>query len=188
MPVFTVIDHQEFTGATTEWSKTSIPTSYDHLLVKASTRSTRSGAEYGAFTVKLNSSSEADNYFVVTLDASTATPISTIEPDSSGASAGYTGEFQGGRQPAADAVAWAFSTVTMWIPHYANTTNYKQILLTQMFPNDSTTDDEWQVSTRACVFKFSTDDKRAVDAVAMRRNWNDFAEYSTFTLYGITGA
>ena len=184
MAVFTVIDHQEFTGATTEWTKTSIPTSYDHLLVKASTRSTRTGADYGAFTIKLNhvSSSSIASYNVITMDTSTQSGVTSDDAN------GYTAEFQGGWQPAGDAAANTFSVVTLWIPHYSQGDNYKQMLLTQAFPNASTDDDEWQVSTRACLFRFNGTDTRAISAVTMRRNWNDFAEFSTFTLYGISAS
>ena len=38
MAAFTVIDHDEATGDITDWSKASIPSSYDHLLIVASTR------------------------------------------------------------------------------------------------------------------------------------------------------
>ena len=181
MPVFTVIDHQEFGSDTTEWSKGSIPTSYDHLLVKASTRSTRSGAEYGAFTIKLGHQSQTSNYFVTELTANTSTAYSD---DANG----YTGEFQAGWQPAANALSGSYGIATLWIPHYSQGDNYKQMLLTLVFPNNSTTDSEWQVTQRACCFKFGTSDKRAISAVAMRRNWNDFAAGSSFTLYGVKGA
>ena len=182
MAVFNVIDHQEFSSATTEWAKTSIPGSYDHLLVKASTRSTRTGADYGAFTIKLNhvSSPSIASYNVITMDTSTQSGVTSGDAD------GYTSEFQGGWQPAGDAAANTFSAVTIWIPNYSQADYYKQVLVRQCFPNTSGSDDEWQVSTRACLFRFNGTDTRAITTVAMRRYYNDFAQYSSFTLYGIT--
>ncbi len=182
MPVFTVIDHQEFSSAATEWAKTSIPDSYDHLLIKASVRSTRASADYGAFTFKLNSVSSPSvaSYNVITMDTSTQGSITSGDAD------GYTSEFQAGWQPAADAEADTFGAVTIWVPNYSQGDYYKQVLITQCFANESGSDDEWQVSTRACLFRFSGTDTRAITTVAMRRNWNDFAQYSSFTLYGIT--
>jgi len=39
MAAFTVIDHTELGAAASSWDVTSIPSSYDHLLVKVSARS-----------------------------------------------------------------------------------------------------------------------------------------------------
>ena len=181
MPVFTVIDHEEFTTGTTEWSKTSIPDSYDHLLIKASVRS-EAVAENDAFTMRLNGATTSGDYSVTTLSTTTTSPVSIRES--------LTSELQCGLTPAANALADTFGAVTIWIPHYSNADNFKQVLITQCFPNDSTTDDEWQGSTRAALFVDSTatPTTRAITSVTIRRNSSDFAQYSSFTLYGITGA
>ena len=179
MPVFTVIDHTEFTTGTTEYQKTSISQDYDHLLLKASVRS-EAVAENDRFTIKLNLQ-DSGVYNVTDLVTSTVSPTSGTE-------GGYTNEMQCGMTPAANATADTFGPVTMWIPHYSNTDNFKQVLVTQAFPNVSNTDGEWQISTRAVLFRHPTDDTRAITAIQVRRNASDFAQYSTFTLYGITGA
>ena len=179
MPVFTVIDHTEFTTGTTEYQETSISQDYDHLLLKASVRS-EAVAVYDRFTIKLNFQ-DAGVYNVTDLVTSTATPTSGNE-------SGYTNEMQCGWTPAANALANTFGAVTMWIPHYSNTDNFKQVLVTQVFPNNSTTNAEWQISQRAVYFNHPTDDTRGISTIQVRRNSSDFAQYSTFTLYGITGA
>ena len=181
MAVFTVIDHTELTSGTAEWSETGISGSYDHLLIKASVRS-EAVAENDAFTMRLNGSTTSGDYSVTTLSATTTSPVSITES--------LTSELQCGLTPAANALADTFGAVTIWIPHYSNADNFKQVLITQCFPNDSTTDGEWQVSTRAALFVDSTatPTTRAITSVTIRRNSSDFAQYSTFTLYGITGA
>jgi len=175
MAAFTVIDHEEATGDLTLWSKTSISQSYDHLLLKASLRSTKVAVYDTGYTMFLNGSVSSGDYSVITLDASTATPVSTIPA--------LTSEITGPRIPAASAEAGTFAAATIWIPHYAQADNHKQLLITQVFPNSSADDDDWQLSMRAALVE-----QNAVTAVTMRRYDNDFAEFSSFTLYGITGA
>ena len=175
MAVFPVIDHEEATGALTEWDVTGISQSYNHLLIKASLRSTKVAVYDTGFTMHLNGSTTSGDYSVTTLDASTATVVSTRPA--------LTSELEGGRIPAASAEADTFAAVTVWIPNYTEDTNFKQVLINQVFPNTSTTDNEWQVSTRAVLVE-----QNAVTEVTMRRYDSDFAQYSTFTLYGLTGA
>ena len=182
MPVFTVIDHTELTTGTAEWSETGISDSYDHLLIKASVRS-EAVAENDAFTMRLNGATTSGEYSVTTLGTTTTSPVSITES--------LTSELQCGLTPAANATpAFTFGPVTIWIPHYSNADNFKQVLITQAFPNTSVTDGEWQLSTRAALFVDSTatPTTRAITSVTIRRNSSDFAQYSSFTLYGITGA
>jgi len=178
MAAFTVIDHEEATGDLTLWSKTSISQSYDHLLLKASLRSTKVAVYDTGYTMFLNGSVSSGDYSVITLDASTATPVSTIPA--------LTSEITGPRIPAASAEAGTFAAATIWIPHYAQADNHKQLLITQVFPNSSADDDEWQVSMRAVLWTDPSIEE--VTSVTMRRYDNDFAEFSSWTLYGITGA
>ena len=174
MAVFTVIDHEEATGDLTEWDVTGISQSYDHLLIKASLRSTKAAVYDTGYTMHLNGSTTYLDYRVTTLDASTTTVVST-QP-------ALTSELEGGRIPAANAEAGAFAAVTVWIPNYTEDTNFKQVLINQVFPNTSTTDNEWQMSMRAALVK-----QDAVAEVTMRRYDSPFAQYSSWTLYGIKG-
>ena len=52
MAAFTVIAHTEATGATASWEKTSIPSSYDHLLIRnvSSGQNHRTGSHDGMST------------------------------------------------------------------------------------------------------------------------------------------
>ena len=174
MAAFTVIDHTELTGTTASWSKTSIPSSYDHLLIKASMRSANSGNNASA-TLRVNGETAATNYSYTALRAATSTPSSVRYTTE--ASLGYP------TMTATTALADTFSPVTIWIPNYANTANFKQVLWYGGNFYNSTTDWDWQLKITAALWS-NTD---AIDEIEMATG-DSFVQYSTFTLYGITGA
>ena len=177
MAAFTVIDHTELTGATASWSKTSIPSSYDHLLIVASIRSSKSGYDDKVdFQMGNGSLDTGTNYSDTTLYGSSATPAS-------GRSTGATKVdhlWINGDSTLAD----TFGALKIWVPHYANTANYKQVLCTATVPNNSTSNSQWQVTVTAGLWASTS----AVDVVGITETGDDMMEYSTFTLYGVTGA
>jgi len=174
MAAFTVIDHTELTGTAVSWEKTSIPSSYDHLLIKASMRSADTGNN-ASCKLRVNGETASTNYSYTTLRAATSTPSSVQ----------YTSEPQLGSptMTAAAALADTFSPVTIWIPNYANTANFKQVLWYGGNSYNSTTDWDWQLKVTAALWS-NTD---AIDQVTLITGVN-FVEFSTFTLYGVTGA
>ncbi len=87
--------------------------------------------------------------------------------------------------PAASATANTFGAMTIWIPHYANAANYKQMIASSALENDSTTSSEWWLNQTAGLWSSqSAVDQITIDAYST----DDFVQYSTFTLYGIKGA
>ena len=174
MPVFTVIDHTELTGTAVSWDVTSISSSYDHLLIKASMRSADTGNN-ASCKLRVNGETASTNYSYTTLRAATSAPSSVQ----------YTGEASLGypTMTATTATADTFSPVTIWIPHYSNTATFKQVLWYGENSFTSTTDWDWQIKLTAALWS-NTD---AIDQVTLTTGVN-FVEFSTFTLYGVTGA
>ena len=179
MAAFTVIDHTELGAAASSWDVTSIPTdgTYDHLMLKVSARTDRTTAYYDEMDITLNADT-GSNYSSTTLYAGSATPASTR--NSSQASGAFFDCTSG------NTLADTFSANTLWIPHYANTANYKQVLHESAVENDSTTDTRWYVLVTAMLWSATP---AAVDQITLTPEaGDDFVQYSTFTLYGVTGA
>ena len=174
MAAFTVIDHTELGASAASWSKTSIPSSYDHLLIKASVR-TDVSAYYNQLSMRFNNSSATD-YSRTQLYAETATPASSR---ASGETA-FTGMYVNGASSLAD----TFSTLTVWIPNYANTANFKQAFAQTSAENASTTGYTWSLGLIAGLWS-STDN---IERIRITAGTGDWMQYSTFTLYGVTGA
>jgi len=178
MAAFTVIDHTELGAAASEWDVTSIPTdgTYDHLMLKVSARTDRSGYYYDEMDITLNADT-GSNYSSTTLYTGSLTPATTS--NSSQASGAFFDCTSGGT------LADTFSANTLWIPHYANTANYKQVLHESAVVNDSATDAQWYLLVTAMLWQ----DTSAVDQITLTPEaGDDFVQYSTFTLYGVTGA
>ena len=171
MAAFTVIDHTELGASASSWTKSSIASSYDHLMLKVSAR-TNSG-HTGYVDVQLSADTTAANYSYTRLYSYTNTPIS----DRATANA-YVIQTSG-----SSSTADTFGTATLWIPNYANTANYKQMLSATAGENASTTDSQWIVMAGAAMWQSTA----AVDQITLVPN-ADFLQYSTFTLYGVTGA
>jgi hypothetical protein len=180
MATFTVIDHTELGAAASSWDYgaiTPIPTdgTYDHLLVKVSAR--QDGAnDYVNVYITLNGDT-GNNYSHTTI----RTDSTTVESNQNASRANifYC------MTPAASATANTFGAMTIWIPHYANTANFKQMIASSAVENDSTTDSEWWLNLTAGLWSSqSAVDQITIDAYST----DDFVQYSTFTLYGIKGA
>jgi len=180
MAAFTVIDHTEIgTGGAASWSETGISGSYDHLLLKASIRS-----EYVNSTadgvLELNGDATTSLYSDTNLFART----STVESTRTTSGVGITSW----RFPAAwvDAAGDnVFGNLNVWIPNYANTANFKQVLLTCAFSPADTQNYVWGTYITAGLVQITG----AITAIEIAGSLgNDIAEFSTFTLYGVTGA
>jgi hypothetical protein len=181
MAVFTVIEHDEIGGGgAASWSETGISGSYDHLLLKASIRS-----EYVNSTadgvLQLNEDATTSLYSDTNLFARTT----AVESTRTSSGAGITSW----RMPAAWNVAEGdnvFGNLTVWIPNYANTANFKQVLLTSTFGPDDAQNYVWGSYVTAGLVQITG----AITAVTVTIGGlgTGIAEFSTFTLYGITGA
>ena len=179
MAAFTVIDHTEAgTGGVAYWEESSIASSYDHLLVKASVRSEGSGYIAGGIAVNLNGDTGYE-YTYISMEAQTATPTS----GGGGSAQQYASS---GALGGTSILADTFTTFQMWIPHYSNTANFKQMLVNNAIENNSTTDDQYYLYVGASLYSATP---AAIHTVKLSINaGDDFAEFSTFTLYGVTGA
>ena len=179
MAAWSVIQHDELATTTSSWSKTGIPTdgTYDHLCLKWSMRTDRSPLKYDEMGLWLNNDT-GSNYSYTQLGANSATPASW-----NGSSAALAGYF---RVPASASLADTFGSATIWIPNYANSTNYTQMIVSNIWPNNSTTDGEWYLQTHACMWN----DTAAVDEIMVHdaNSTYDMVQYSSITLYGIKGA
>lgn len=173
MAAFTVIGHQELGAAAASVTFSSIPSSYDHLYLLISARSAGSGTS-GYIRTQLNSDT-GSNYSYTRLTASTATPSSTR--GTSQTALGYWAITADGN------LADTFGTVKAWIPNYANTSNFKQVLSESVRENNSVTDWLWTVRSEAGLWQSTA----AIDTIHMvETDGEDFMQYSSFTLYGVS--
>ena len=174
MAAFTVIDHTELSGTASSYDVTSISASYDHLYLVASMRSDRVSAE-DQFHVRLNGSTDANDY------SSTRLTQESTSVDSGRYATGDFGYWAYFHQPAASALADTFGALTMWLPNYANTANFKQAIISSAAGSGTGVG----VAVTACLFHSTS----AVDQITVTPlNGPNIVQYSTFTLYGVTGA
>ena len=184
MAAFTVIDHTELGAANAELVEiTSIPSSYDHLYMVMSVRDDGASTSPTEFWMRVGNGSPdtGTNYSNTGLSANTATP-------DSGRNTGQTHTSFGLYSPQNSSTANTFGAVAVWIPNYANTSNYKQILSRSGCEAASTTNNYWKVAMGGHLWASTS----AIDVVQVVTydvgTWGDFMQYSTFTLYGVTGA
>ena len=180
MAVFTVIEHDEIgTGGAASWSETGISGSYDHLLLKASIRSEQVNATSDG-VLELNGDATTSLYSDTNLFART----SSVESVNTTSGVGITSW----RLPAAwvDAAGDnVFGNLSVWIPNYANATNFKQVLLTCVSGADDAQNYVWGTYVTAGLVQIPG----AITAISIAdASGSDIAEFSTFTLYGVTGA
>ena len=184
MAAFTVINHYEFTGLASSYGVTGFSTAYDHLLWVLSVRSDSSGGtgydiDYGG--LRLGTSGSIDtgaNYSCTLLEATTSTPVSS--GNSSQTSINPWSHL------GTNATADSFSTIKIWVPNYSAAGNYKTALIQVASSSASTTNNDWAVQSLAGLYKGST---AAIDSIlALDLTASNFVQYSTFTLYGVTGA
>ena len=172
MAVFTVIDHTEVGAAgVASWEVTGISASYDHLYIVASARHNQAGY-LDSMLFQLNSDSGTDY---------TQTRLGTNGSTFSNRSATQiTAEL-----PADSVTANTFGTFSAWIPNYANTSHFKPVLIQGAVEGATTALNTFQVYVVAGLYSSTA----AVSAVKLVGQGSDvFVQYSTFTLYGVTGA
>ena len=176
MPAFTVIDHTELTGTTTSWAEASIPASYDHLLLEASIRGTQA-AYFNNLWIRVGNGS---------LDTGANYSSTYIHANGSTTSGRATAQTKWAYQyiGSASTLADTFGTVKIWIPNYANTTDYKQVIIQTAVENNSTTTAQWFLAQVAGLWNSTS----AITDIELSEPNVGMVQYSTFTLYGVTGA
>ena len=178
MPVFTVIDHSPFSSAASEWEETGISGSYDHLYLVASLRSDRA-TNYDTLQLQLNGETGSDySYTRLYSDGSLTNSVRAARISGSAFVQLY--DITG-----ANNTADTFANVTVWIPHYANTANYKQVIGSLGRSTMSTAAYYWnEVFTGGMM----TADTAAITEMKLYPSTGpNFVQYSSVTLYGVTG-
>jgi hypothetical protein len=182
MAAFTVIDHTEIgSSGAASWAVSSISSSYDHLLIKVSERNSSSGGGGRYPTLRLGNSGvdSGSNYSTTYIFARTSTPTSgrssgsTYVPLYYGCDDGQT--------------AGTFSSCEIWIPNYSNTSNFKATVSKIAGPTASSSDYWWGIGIHAGLWH-STSAVTDVEITAWNPSSNEHMQYSSFTLYGVTGA
>jgi hypothetical protein len=131
--------------------------------------------QYGKLQLGNGSADTGSNYSVTTLEAQSTTPLSGRS----------TGDTWMDLWPITgpSSLADSFSAAAMWIPNYANTSNYKQVLIKNVSENNSTSSNQWSVGVFAGMWSSTS----AVDVVKIQPWGDNLIQYSTVTLYGING-
>jgi len=177
MAAFTVIDHTEIgSGGAGYWEETGISSSYDHLYLVASLRGEHATRKYVSLSLTVNSvTSSVYSNTAMFANSSSVTP--TREP----ARSNLVNAFWPGNNTLAD----TFGSMTIWIPNYANTANFKSFVMRSASPNNSTGTGDWIVGVTAGLYKQTS----AISSIKIASGYSDdLAQYSTITLYGVTGA
>ena len=178
MAAWTHLEHDTIIGGlpatTVTWS--SISQSYDHLCIKVSARYSAAGSAGQLHDVVYNGDTTDSDYSNTYLIASTTTPTMGR----------LDGRSYAAIMPTSAFLADTFSTTTIWIPHYTNSANFKQMLSQSAAENNSITNDEWALRWCATLFHENNDAITEISMVA--GGGQDFVADSTFDLYGILGA
>ncbi len=177
MACWNVIDHSEFGTSAASYAKGSIPASYDHLYLVASTRTTEP-SNLPSVTLQVGNSGldTGSNYSQQRMYASTSTVSANSHTSADGVK--YL------RTVPNWFTADTFGSMTVWIPNYANTSSYKQIMVHCSAPNMSAATAEWEVLLETSLWQSTS----AITDVGLGAGGYHFMQYSTFTLYGINGA
>ena len=175
MAVWTHIAHASLSLPATTVTWSAISQSYDHLCIKASARYSGSSSAGQLFDGVYNGNTTNADYSNTYLIASTTTPTGG-SPD---------GREYAAVMPTSAFLADTFGATTIWILHYSNTANFKQMLSQSKAPNASGTNNQWAIRQCATLFHENTDAITDISMVA--GGGNNFVAYSTFDLYGILG-
>ena len=183
MAAFTVLAHDTLTGTAGSWSSSGdlypIPTTYDHLYLVVSARSSIS-AYYDTAKLTLGTLSGGGDYSTTNMFVDS----STAESDQTDGDAFISYFFV----PGASVVANAFGSMEIWIPNYSTTSGWKVALGSAVVTNNvsysGSWDGRWMVSHVAGLKQTL----QAINQVTLTLPSANFLAASTFTLYGVTGA
>lgn len=149
----------------------SIPSTYTDLVVKMSTRSTSTGNVAVNTYIKFNGTSTGYSERLLYGNGTAAASASQS-----------TTQFNwAGQMPAVSATANTFSNAEVYIPNYTSA-NYKSISADSVTENNAT-------SASIYVDAGLWSNTPAITSIAFTEQYGaNFAQYSTFTLYGISNA
>ena len=179
MAAFTVIDHTELGSSATSWSVSSIPSSYDHLLIKCSVRTDVTGTpalDNMALNVGNSGIDTGTNYSSTWLYYYDGTPRSTRRSGDAGCFYIKVGDATGTTN--------TFTSGSIWLPNYSDTSNYKQFIMDMALEGNSIANYYYSILMRADLWSSTS----AITDIRLLAQNGNFVQYSTFTLYGVTGA
>ena len=175
MACWNVIDHEELTGSAAAWTSVTIPSTYDHLHLVVSAR-TDDSVDYAATLIQFNGDT-GGNYSSTDLYTFSSFALGT------GRTSGISGigyAMLSGATTTAD----TFGIMDVWIPNYANTSNYKSLTCNSAAVNTDSTSGNFQSRVSAGMWSSTA----AITSVKVLPNIGNLVQYSSFTLYGINGA
>lgn len=178
MAAFTVIGHTELGAAASAITFASIPSSYDHLYLTASLRVDDTTDYNSPVKIELNNDSGA-NYSETYMKAESATV-------GGGRYSTGNGYFRTCWTANANTDADCFAAWTLWIPNYAGTSDFKPLIFSGAVENASSTDYRWHETVSAMLYH-STSAIDQVELSAALYPATEFVQYSSATLYGVTG-
>ena len=182
MTAFTVIGHTEVgVSGAAEIQFTGIAGTYDHLYLVASLRTDTTGTHLWHDTyLRINSTTDATFNSYTQLELSGTSPVSGNS--TSGAS------IRIGRATNTDADAGFFNPLIFWIPNYAGTVGNKQILSSNKVIGDASSTTYWRMLELAALHAPTTPAAITQLDLHSASGTDLFVQYSTATLYGVTGA
>ena len=158
----------------------SIPDTYDHLYILLSARLSNAGSQsyYPDFVTSFNNVTSGTEYNYSYIYAGSTTISGLVAVNQAD---GWYGLKSCGQSTVAD----IFAPIEIWIPNYSNTDNYKTGVFTCIVSNNDNTDGRWYHQWGG----FQWANTAAISEIDFLPNsGGTFAQYSTFTLYGINGA
>lgn len=177
MATFTVIDHEELTGDVATWTSATIPASYDHLYLTISARGDLAGSNYYVYLDVQFNGDTGTNYGSSVLWTGDTSPGAGEETGASGMDRLILIN--------SDAtLADSFGTASIWVPNYANTTDWKTALGQFFIENNTTTNSEWLQGLGVGLWESTA----AITSITIDPKNDGLMQYSSFTLYGIKGA
>jgi hypothetical protein len=148
---------------------TSIPATYTDLKVVLSLKATGARAE-DALLVRFNSDSTAANYTIRWIRGNGS---AVTVGDGAGFAGGYVGEFNGGTSTTS-----TFTSEEIYVPNYAGTNK-------KSFSSDITQEANQTLAYAHLVAGLWSGTAAITNITFIDHNGNDFAQYSTASLYGI---
>lgn len=180
MAVWNVLAHTNVgSGGAASVEYSSISQSYDHLLLRASVRSTNSGGYEDETLMQVNSSTNYAHYSQAFLYAWGTTTNSSRWDNNTGFP-----YFRVGYLPRNGAQANSFNAMSIWFPNYAGTTGFKQIMIQSVM--------QYQYGAPKGIWDncglFHQTSAVSTIKLYPLTSADSFTQYSTVTLYGINGA
>jgi len=150
----------------------NIPQTFTDLQIVVSARATNSAIYYAPFFLSMNGLSSIYSDTILFAQGSSVTSVrNSYGPPAGAVMLGYA--------VGNTAIANTFSSLSAYIPNYT-ASNFKQIISDNVGENNSAADN--LINLSSCLLRSTA----AITSLTFNANGAAFAQYTTFTLYGIT--